>query len=118
MQEVNIGQTISDEIEQKIIALSGLGMSYKDISGHLQEMYGHEVSTGTLTAVTDKIIYTVLHGTYHHVSTRHLPRYFAEFCYRFNRRFELHKMVNRLAFVAARTPPTPQRLLKLAEVRW
>ncbi|MBU0909053.1 MAG: transposase, partial [Proteobacteria bacterium] len=24
-----------------------------------------------------------LHGTYHHVSTRHLPRYLAEFCYRF-----------------------------------
>lgn len=51
--------TISDEIEQKIIALYGLGMSYKDISGHLQEMYGLEVSTGTLAAVTDKIIHTV-----------------------------------------------------------
>lgn len=51
--------TINDELEQKIIALYGLGMSYKDISAHLQEMYGLEVSTGTLTAVTDKIIHTV-----------------------------------------------------------
>ena len=34
-------------------------MSYKDISGHIQEMYGLEVSTGTLSAVTDKIIHTV-----------------------------------------------------------
>lgn len=51
--------TISDEIEGKIIALYGLGMSYKDISTHLQEIYGIEVSTGTLTAVTDKIIDTV-----------------------------------------------------------
>jgi transposase-like protein len=51
--------TISDEIEQKIIALYGLGMSYKDISDHLQEMYGLDFSTGTLTAVTDKIIHTV-----------------------------------------------------------
>jgi transposase-like protein len=51
--------TISDEIEQKILALYGLGMSYKDISGHLREMYGLEVSTGTLSAVTDKIIQTV-----------------------------------------------------------
>ncbi len=59
-----------------------------------------------------------LHGTYHHVSARHLPRYLGEFCYRFNRRFELHKMVDRLAFIALRTPPMPQRLLKLAEVRW
>jgi len=51
--------TISDEIEGKIIGLYGLGMSYKDISSHLQEMYGLEVSSGTLTAVTDKILQTV-----------------------------------------------------------
>jgi putative transposase len=51
--------TLNDDIEQKIIALYGLGMSYKDISLHLQEMYGLEVSTGTLSAVTDKIIHTV-----------------------------------------------------------
>jgi len=43
--------TLNDELEQKIIALYGLGMSYKDISAHLQEMYGLEVSTGTLAAV-------------------------------------------------------------------
>jgi len=51
--------TISDEIEGKIIGLYGLGMSYKDISSHLQEMYGLEVSSGTLAAVTDKILQTV-----------------------------------------------------------
>lgn len=51
--------TISNEIEQKIIALYGLGMSYKDIAAHLEEMYGIDVSTGTLSAVTDKIIHTV-----------------------------------------------------------
>jgi len=51
--------TISGEIEEKIIALYGLGMSYKDISSHLQEMYGLEVSSGTLAAVTDKILQTV-----------------------------------------------------------
>lgn len=51
--------SISNEIEEKIIALYGLGMSYKDIAAHLQEMYGLDVSTGTLSAVTDKIIQTV-----------------------------------------------------------
>jgi transposase-like protein len=51
--------TLNDELEQKIIALYGLGMSYNDISSHIQEMYGLEVSTGTLSAVTDKIINTV-----------------------------------------------------------
>ena len=51
--------TLNDEIEKKIIALYGLGMSYKDISSHIEEMYGIEISTGTLSAVTDKIIHTV-----------------------------------------------------------
>ena len=51
--------TLSDEIEQKIIALYGLGMSYNDIAGHLKEIYGLEISNGTLSAVTDKIIQTV-----------------------------------------------------------
>ena len=51
--------TLSDEIESKIIALYGLGMGYNDISSHLQDMYGLEVSNGTLTAITDKIIESV-----------------------------------------------------------
>ena len=38
--------SLNDEIEQKIIALYGLGMSYQDISAHLQEIYGLEVSAG------------------------------------------------------------------------
>ncbi len=52
-------RTLNDELEEKIIALYGLGMSYKDIAGHIEEIYGIEVSTGTLSAVTDKIIHTV-----------------------------------------------------------
>ena len=56
-----------------------------------------------------------LHGTYHHLSFKHLPRYLAEFSYRFNRRFSLSEMFPRLAFVALRTPPMPYRVLKLAE---
>lgn len=51
--------TISDEIEEKIIAMYGLGMSYKDISNHLEDIYGIAVSKGTLTAITDKIIDSV-----------------------------------------------------------
>lgn len=59
-----------------------------------------------------------IHGTYHSVSKKHLPRYLAEFCYRFNRRYQLGDMVRKLAYVSAQTPPMPQRLLKLAEIRW
>lgn len=51
--------TLNDEIEQKIIALYGLGMSYNDMAAHLQEIYGLEISNGTLSAVTDKIIHIV-----------------------------------------------------------
>ena len=56
-----------------------------------------------------------LNGTYHNVSEKHLPRYLAEFNYRFNRRFKLDNMLTRLAYVAVRTPPMPLRLLTMAE---
>ncbi len=58
-----------------------------------------------------------IHGTYHAINEKHLPRYLAEFCYRFNRRFKLEDMIPRLGYVAVRTPPMPYRLLKLAEVQ-
>jgi putative transposase len=51
--------SLNDEIERKIIAMYGVGLSYQDIAGHLRDLYGLEVSTGTLSAVTDKIIQTV-----------------------------------------------------------
>lgn len=56
-----------------------------------------------------------IHGTYHAVSEQHLPRYLAEFCYRFNRRFELADMIPRLGYASVRTPPMPERLLRVAE---
>jgi transposase-like protein len=56
-----------------------------------------------------------INGTYHAINPKHLPRYLAEFCYRYNRRFQLEDMLPRLAYVAVRTPPMPGRLLKLAE---
>lgn len=54
-------------------------------------------------------------GTYHGISPKHLPRYLAEFCYRYNRRFQLEDMIPRFAYVAVRTAPMPGRLLTLAE---
>lgn len=57
-----------------------------------------------------------LRGTFHAVSRKHVPRYLAEFEYRFNRRFWLPDMIKRLLFVALRTPPMPYRFLKMAEV--
>ena len=50
--------------------------------------------------------------------TEHLPRYLAEFCWRFNHRFDLAGLLERLGAAAAATPPMPYRLVKLAEVHW
>ena len=59
-----------------------------------------------------------IHGAYHAIAPKHLPRYLAEFSYRFNRRFQLNEMIPRLGYAAVRTPPMPQRLLRLAEAWW
>ena len=47
---------ISSDIDAQILALYGRGMSYSDIQSHLSEMYGLEVSDGTISAITDRII--------------------------------------------------------------
>jgi len=48
--------TVSDEIEHKILSLYGFGMSYRDISSQVEDLYGIEISTATISAITDKII--------------------------------------------------------------
>ena len=58
---------------------------------------------------------SALVGTYRAISSKHVSRYLSSFAYRFNRRFNLQDMFDRLAYVALRTPPMPYRLLKLAE---
>lgn len=47
---------ITSDIDAQILALYGRGMSYSDIQGHLSEMYGIDVSDGTISAITDRII--------------------------------------------------------------
>jgi transposase-like protein len=55
-------------------------------------------------------------GTYRAIRQKHVPRYLAEFEYRFNRRYDLVAMIPRLAKASLNTPPMPYRLLILAEV--
>jgi putative transposase len=47
---------LTDELERKIIALFALGTSYQDIRIHIEDLYGIELSNGTLNAVTDKLL--------------------------------------------------------------
>jgi len=55
-------------------------------------------------------------GTDRAIHEKHVPRYLAEFEYRFNRRYDLAAMRPRLTWAAVRTPPMPYRLLKLPDV--
>ncbi|QIR16415.1 IS256 family transposase [Shewanella aestuarii] len=48
--------TLSDEIDQKILSMFSMGMSYRDIHKHIEDMYGMNVATGTVSAITDKLI--------------------------------------------------------------
>jgi len=48
--------TISDEIEEKILSMYALGMSYRDIQSHIEEIYQISISTATINVITDKII--------------------------------------------------------------
>jgi hypothetical protein len=58
---------------------------------------------------------TSMHGAYHAINPKRLPRYLAEFCCRLNRRFKMDQLLPRFIFVALRTPSMPYRLLRMAE---
>jgi hypothetical protein len=87
---------------------------YSIVTGGGPESVKHEEFTWVNTMLGN--LKSALHGTYHAIHAKHLPRYLAEFSYRFNRRFKLEAMLPRLGHIAVRTPPMPFRLLKLAEV--
>ncbi|MBC34444.1 MAG: IS256 family transposase, partial [Bacteroidetes bacterium] len=48
-------RSLGPSLENKILSLYSLGMSYRDIASHIMEMYGMELSPAQLTAITDKI---------------------------------------------------------------
>jgi transposase-like protein len=54
---------------------------------------------------------TALAGTYHHVSAKHAQSYLTSFAYRFDRRFQLDSIVERLAWAAVHTAPQPYRIV-------
>ncbi|WP_276613138.1 IS256 family transposase [Shewanella sp. SNU WT4] len=48
--------TLTDEIECKVLSMFSIGMSYRDINQHVEDMYGINVSNATVSAITDKLI--------------------------------------------------------------
>ncbi|EQD35317.1 transposase, Mutator family [mine drainage metagenome] len=56
-QIVKKRQTVLNaSLDDKILGLYGLGMSYQDIASHLKEIYDFDVSPSAISAVTDKLV--------------------------------------------------------------
>lgn len=49
-------RVLNAELDQKIISMYGLGMSYSDISTHMREIYGVETNDALINAVTDTVV--------------------------------------------------------------
>jgi len=49
-------QTRTDEIEEKVVAMYGKGMTTRDIEDNLREIYGAEVSASLISRITDRIL--------------------------------------------------------------
>jgi transposase-like protein len=47
---------LADNLAPKIIGLYGLGMSFRDIASHIEEMYDVEISHSTLSEITERVI--------------------------------------------------------------
>jgi putative transposase len=47
---------LADSLQDRIIGIYGLGMSFRDISAHIKEMYDMDISHDTLSAITERIL--------------------------------------------------------------
>ena len=47
---------VTDDLEEKVIGLYGLGLSNRDISEHIKELYQMDISATQLSSITDKVI--------------------------------------------------------------
>lgn len=57
-----------------------------------------------------------IHNPYLIIAVKHLGRYTVAFAYRINRRLQLDRMIERVAYVTCRTTPLPIKLGTIAEI--
>lgn len=55
-QLIKKGQTRFDGLDEKIISLYSRGMTQREIQGHLEEIYGVEISPSLVSTVTDAVL--------------------------------------------------------------
>src|SRR3981189_2913304 len=88
----------------------------RDISGSDRAAARHPAFRWANTMLAN--INNSLLATHRVVAPKLLPRYLGAFAWRFNRRFVLKTIHERLAIAATATSPMPYRVLKLAEAAW
>ncbi len=49
-------RVLPGDLEEKILALYSRGLSYSDIRSQIEEIYGLQVSDGTISSITDRVI--------------------------------------------------------------
>jgi putative transposase len=47
---------LADSLQDRIIGMYGLGMSFRDISQHIEDMYDMRISHDTLSAITERVM--------------------------------------------------------------
>jgi putative transposase len=55
-QLIHKGQTRTDDLENRVLAMYSKGMSTRDIEDHLRDIYGVEASASMISRITDKIM--------------------------------------------------------------
>ena len=75
----------------------------------------HKLMQAMVEGEHDRMLHGVVQmdDAYHAIKGKYLQRYLSEFCYRFNRRFDLAGLVTQLILTATRTQPLPYRLAAL-----
>ena len=49
-------RVLPGDLDEKILALYSRGMSYRDIRSQMEEIYGIDISEGTISSITDRVI--------------------------------------------------------------
>lgn len=57
-------------------------------------------------------------STHRGINYKHLSRYLGEFCFRFNRRFNLPQLLKSLVYFSVKSNPIPEHKLRRAEDWW
>ena len=92
-------------------AVTKAGCVHEPVNVSKAENHGEKLACFRWVSTVVGNLKTAIAGTLKSVAKRYVYRYLAEFQYRFNRRFDLPVMLDRLASVATRAAPRPYKTL-------